>query len=218
MNFNFRTQWIKSLSNKWYKFEVPISLKLELIIISILSKSTSLQDVLSLIVSEVLSVPVEEIDEELNYQQLIRIVNLVVPKIPTSSNSDLDQLNNNTDELKELNMGSLSSISKMIAFLSYYGKIQPSEVLGLPRVMVVDIMKEISNMVSSDKKMEYELSVVSALSKIFGGGDKNNTSTESTKSITPNDGTIDLSTIDTNDLVNKLGVMESLTGVIKVEK
>jgi len=208
----FQTKWVKSLNNKWYKFELPISLKLELIIISILKDCNSIQDVLSLIISEVLSIPIEEIEEELTYSQLTNIVSLVIPQaINNSTSDDSDQLS--LDELDEVQSPS-SSVSRMMAFLSYHGKIQPSEVLRLPRIIVMEMMKEITELLSVDKKMEYELSVVSALSKIFGG--KSSSSDNSTKPIDNN--TIDLSNIDSDDLVNKLGAMEGITGVIKVEK
>lgn len=207
----FRTQWIESLNNKWYKFELPISLKLELIIISILKECNSIQDVLSLIASEVLSVSIKEIEEELTYHQLTSIVNLVIPQVTNNSiNDSLDQLS--SDELDKIDSPSYS-ISRMMAFLSYHGKIQPSEVLNLPRVIVMEMMKEVTELLSTDKKMEYELSIVSALSKIFGS---KNSSTSTSNSV--NNNTIDLSNIDTDDLVNKLGTMEGITGAIKVEK
>lgn len=210
----FRTQWVKSLNNKYYKFELPVSLKLELIIISILEKCNSVQDALSLITSEVLSVPVKEIEEELTYHQLTNIVNLVIPQITNNSTSnDLDQLP--LDEVDKTE--SFCSVPRMIAFLSYHGKIQPSEVLKLPRVIVMDIMKEVAELLSTDKEMEYELSVVGALSKIFGDG-KNNDSKSKLTSRPVDDNTIDLSNIDTEDLINKLGTMEGITGAIKVER
>jgi len=209
----FQTKWVKSLNNKWYKFEFPISLKLELIIISILKDSTSIQDVLSLIVSEVLSIPVEEVEEELTYHQLTNITNLVIPQVDSNSTSnDSDQLS--IDESSE--KPDSYSASKLIAFLSYHGKIQPSEVLRLPRIVVMEMMKEISELLSVDKKMEFELSVVSALSKIFGDGKNESSSSSTSKPVDSN--TIDLSDIDSDDLVSKLGAMEGITGVIKVEK
>ena len=208
----FQTKWIKSLNEKWYKFETPVSLKLELVIISILKDCDSIQDVLSLIVSEVLSIPIEEIEEELTYHQITNIANLVIPQtFNNSTSTESDQLS--TDELE--NASPSQSISKMMAFLSYHGKMQPSEVLSLPRTIVMEMMKEISELLGMDKKMEYELSVVSALSKIFGGDKSSNNSSESKPA---DSNTIDLSTIDTDDLVNKLGVMEGITGAIKVER
>ena len=211
----FQTKWVKSLSNEWYKFEVPVSLKLELTIISILKDYNSSQDALSLIVSEVLSLPIETVEDELTYHQLTSIVNLVIPQVSDSTSDTSDQLS--TDG-SDKNLSTQESISKMIAFLSYHGKVQPSEVLRLPRVIVMEMMKEISELLSVDKKMEYELSVVSALSKIFGG-DKSSGSGNQSATSKPVDGnTIDLSTIDTDSLINKLGTMEGITGSIKVER
>ena len=210
----FQTKWVKSLNKKWYKFEVPVSLKLELIIISILKDCSSAQDVLSLIVSEILSIPIEEVEEELTYHQLTNIANLVIPQVtPNATSDDSDQLF--TDELGE-ELSPSQSVSKMMAFLSYHGKMQPSEVLKLPRTIVMEMMKEISELLSVDKKMEYELSVVSALSKIFGDKSSNTSSVSESKPADKN--TIDLSTIDTGNLINKLGVMEGITGAIKVER
>jgi len=211
----FRTQWVESLNNKWYKFELPISLKLELTIISILKECNSIQDVLSLIVSEVLSVSIKEIEEELTYHQLTSIVNLVIPQVTNNSTNDTsDQLS--SDEVDKIE-SPFYSISRMMAFLSYHGKMQPSEVLKLPRAIVMEMMKEVTELLSTDKEMEYELSVVSALSKIFGGGKSSNSTANSAPKPVDNN-TIDLSNINTDDLVNKLGVMEGITGVIKVER
>lgn len=214
MSLDFRTKWIKSISGKWYSFEVPISLKLESTIVSILKDSDKSDTILPQIISELLHIPIEEIEQELTHFQLSSMLEIVLLQINESLNDSSDQLTN-TDN-NEVELDQKDTISSMIAFLSYYGKIQPSEVLKLPRTIVVKIIQEISELLKTDKTTEYDLSIINALNMMFGDKKKSNTNTNTNINNTNDNDTIDLSKIDL-DSFNELNKVESLTGVIKVE-
>lgn len=191
----FRTQWVLGESGSWYSYTTPSSFQTELTTISILSSSKDLGEATTQIVSEILHLPPQIIDDDLYSDQVWDIFQSVFPNLDKEEVSQ--KAKTVQSDLESKSIDGQDAITKMLAFLSRHGNLQPSEVLRLPRAIVDSILRELIELLEVDKKFELELSVVSALSKLFGGDKAESTSSGS--SSVKEKGTIDLANIDPSD-------------------
>lgn len=193
------------MSGNWYKFTVPVPLRIEIFLIdNIRNIKDDLGNVVSSVVSEVLDLPPDIIDEDLTGDQVFKIFELVFPNIDSSVSQKVQSVQS---EFENKGTSLNDSFLKMIAFLARYGNIQPSEALGLPRAIIEKIFRELIELLEVDKKMEMELSAVHALSMMFGG--KGVSQSSSSSSAFMGDGSIDLMSIDPSDL-SKLGKLDNV--------
>jgi len=199
---------VKSLSGKWYKFRTPVSLELELNLVSLLQSSLDPLSVISDAVSEILDLSPVVVDAEFTGDQILNVFNLAFPKVnPEESSQKLEEVQINLEK----EGGSLiDSLSKMLTFLTFYGRFQPSEILRLPRATVEEILRETTGLLEADKKFQFELSVVHALGMIFGEGKSSGSSSSSF-----NKDTVDLSNIGEEDLGKIPPDMRSFIKVVK---
>ena len=176
----------------WYKYQTPLSLRDELLVLKIMGDSKTVVDAATPVASLVLDLPPPLIEEYFSGPQIFGIFESVVPKMNSSSSPkpQIDQLDLNEMSLEE-------SVRVMVAFLSYYAHIQPSETLRLPRAMVEDLMKESSKLLEADKRYLFDLSAVNALNMAFGGGSTSGSSGFSSERAAQGD--IDLTNIDEID-------------------
>ena len=184
---------------------VPVPLRIEIFLIdNIRNIKDDLGDVVSKVVSEVLGVPPEKIEDDLTGEQVFEIFEQIFPNI----DSDVSQkVKSVQSEFESKGVSLNDSFLKMIAFLARYGNIQPSEALGLPRAIVEKIFRELIELLEVDKKMEMELSAVHALSMMFGGKEASRSSSSSSAFM--GDGSIDLMSVDPSDL-SKLGKLDNV--------
>lgn len=192
----FRTQWVLGESGNWYSYTIPSSFQTELIIISILSSSKDLGEVTTQIVSEILHLPPQIIDDDLYSDQVWGIFQSVFPNLDKEEVAQ--KAKTVQSDIESKSGDGQDAIAKMLAFLSRHGNLQPSEILRLPRATVDSILRELVELLEVDKKFELELSVVSALSKLFGGDTTESTSSGSS-TIRGKDA-IDLANLDPSDL------------------
>jgi hypothetical protein len=192
----FETCWVQDMGGDWFKFKIPVSLKTEISLLSVLNRNLDPLDAATRVVSEILDMPPPLVEEKFTAHQIFTIYSNVFSKEETeevSQNLKTVQLGLET---KGIRLD--ESIPGMLAFLSYYGGIPPSEALGLPRVIVVEILREVLELLETDKKMQFDLSAVNALSMAFGGSSGSSSSSSSIKGTKDNQ-TVDLTNIDNLD-------------------
>jgi len=200
----FRTHWIQGINGDWYKYTSPVSLQIELSLITSLKKASEWGDLVTQIVSEVLNLPPNIIEDDLLSEQVLDIFKNVFPSVDSHASQKVESVQL---EFEGKGTSIEDSLTKMLAFLSRYGNVQPSEVLRLPRATVESLLREITELLEVDKKFEFETSVVHALSLIFGDG--GSTSSSSGSSVRKDRSTVDLSNLDDVDL----SVLGSIDGV-----
>ncbi len=149
-----------------------------------------------------MEIPPPVVEDEFTGDMLTKIFSMTFPRV-----KEFGETSKKIEEVQlsiEKEGGTFQdSISKMLAFFSFHGRIQPSEVFRMPRATVEEILREMSELLEADKKFQFDISVVHALSMVFGeSGSSSGSSNVKRKD------TIDLSNLDDEGLSKLKGLKD----------
>lgn len=154
--------WVKGFSGRWFSFKIPPPLFKELEIIEIVETFPDSPDlILTYVVSALLEIPPEEVDNEFTSDQIHKIFRLVSQQF-ISDSDDFEPTNGNRQ------VSPREGALRLLAYLAKNG-VEPSIAHTLSRDDLMIIADEINKLREQEVRFHAETSALNALSLAFGG-------------------------------------------------